>query len=199
MTPTLGYWARKLLHFILNGAIAAAILFVPSDYVKPLLVAGFICILVFESFRLKTEAKKYVNDAVGTLFKLEEGVEYSGLFWGSLGALIIALFAEPIAISFGFAILALCDSFASMVGRLLDHRPFYRNKTLPGSITCFVCALVVSFIFVLGLSLPLPLWPFCFAVAAIITFVEVFSFPFDDNFTVIVTAAFLMHFALRFL
>lgn len=193
MTPTLGYWARKILHLLINGGIAIAALLVAPSLVKPLTVAGFIAVLMFESIRLKTEAKKLVQDAVGPLFKSEEAIEYSGLFWAAVGALIIALFAQPIAISYGFAILAVCDSMASIVGRLAGRRPFFRNKTLPGSIACFIGAFVVTAAYAYFLSLPLPMLPLALGAAGIITLVEVFSFPFDDNFTVIITASFLLH------
>lgn len=193
MTPTLGYWARKILHLVINTVIAVAALLVSPDWIKPLVVAGFVLVLVFESVRLKTEAKKIVEEAVGPLFKTEEAIEYSGLFWAAVGALIIALFAEPLAISYGFAILAVCDSFASMVGRLAGRRPFFRNKTLPGSITCFIGAFVVSAFYVYAFSLPLPWLAVSLGAAGIITLMEVFSFPFDDNFTIIISASFLMH------
>jgi acyl phosphate:glycerol-3-phosphate acyltransferase len=193
MTPTLGYWARKILHLFINGGIAVAALLVTPALVKPLTVAGFIAVLMFESIRLKTEAKKLVQDAVGPLFKSEEAIEYSGLFWAAVGALIIALFAQPLAISYGFAILAVCDSMASVVGKLAARRPFFRNKTLPGSIACFIGAFAVTSAYGYFLGLALPMVPLALGAAGIITLVEVFSFPFDDNFTVIITASFLLH------
>lgn len=199
MTPTLGYWARKTLHLLVNGSVAVAAVLVSPPLVRPLTVAGFVLVLVFESIRLKTEAKKLVNDAVGPLFKSEESIEYSGLFWAAVGALIIALFAEPLAISYGFAILAIADSFASAVGRLAGRPPFYRNKTLPGSITCFLAAFAVTFAYVYFLALPLPILAVSLGAAGIITLVETFSFPFDDNFTIIIISSIMMHGVLLYL
>lgn len=198
MTPSLGFWARKILHFVVNAAIAVAALLVDPKLIKPLTVVGFILVLMFESIRLKTAAKHIVHDTVGPLFKTEEAIEYSGLFWAAVGALIIALFAQPLALSYGFAVLAVCDSFAGMVGKALSRRPFYRNKTLPGSVTCFVCAFFISVLYVTAFHLPLPLWSFSLGAAGIVTLMEVFSFPFDDNFTVILTASFLLHIVLLY-
>ena len=113
---TLGFWARKVLHLLLNGSIAIAALLISPDWIKPLTVVGFIAVLVFESARLKTKARRFVHEAVGPLFKREESSSILACF-DCCRALIVALFAEPLAYSYGFAVLAIADFAAAAVGR----------------------------------------------------------------------------------
>lgn len=190
MTKSLGFWARKIMHVSMNGTIAVLALFVPAMAIRPLTVVGFVLVLVFESLRLKTRAKQYVEDAVGPLFKQEEALDYSGLFWAAVGALIIAQFASQSAYSYGFAILALCDASAATVGKLLHRKPFYLGKTVPGSLMCFVVAFAISFGYASAFVLPVSPYAFAAIMASVITAIEIFSYPFDDNFLILVAAAY---------
>ena len=193
---TLGFWARKLLHLFLNGCIAIAALFVTVPEMKTWTVLGFIAVLIFESVRLKTQYKQFLHETVGPLFKTEEALEYSGMFWAAVGALIIALFARPLAFSYGFAVLAVSDAGAAMVGRLWPYKPFYMNKTVSGAIACFVLSAAVTFVYLHFAHLAYPLLPSMVIMGSIVTLLELFSFPFDDNFLILVSTAFLMNMAL---
>lgn len=190
LDKSLGFWARKVLHFFVNGGIAIAALSIPVEALRPLTVVGFVLILVFESIRLKTRAKQYVHEAVGPLFKAEEALDYSGLFWASVGALIMALFASQQAYSYGFAILAVCDASAAIIGKWWGQKPFYMNKTFAGSAACLVAAFIVSFVYAQMFALPVPAMAFASSMALILTFIEVYCYPFDDNFLILVAAAY---------
>lgn len=193
---TLGFWARKVLHLLLNGSIAIAALLISPDWIKPLTVVGFIGVLVFESVRLKTKARRFVHEAVGPLFKREESLEYSGMFWIAVGALIVALFAEPLAYSYGFAILAVADFAAAAVGRSWKSPRYYRNKTVAGALACFCFAAAVTAAFIIVSQLPFPILPSMVLMGGIVTILETFSHPFDDNFLILVSSSFVMSVAL---
>ena len=193
----LGYAARKVLHVAFNISIGVIILLVPLEWIKPLTVAGFVLILIFESLRLKTRAKSLVQETVGMLFKKEEAIEYSGLFWVGVGALIIALFANPIAISYGFFILALADTAASLAGKAWGHKPFYLNKTWVGSAMFFAIAFLITAFFITLGHFVLPAYTTALLLALLLTLAEAFAYPFDDNFIVLVVATFLMNLALK--
>jgi dolichol kinase len=196
VNKTLGFWARKLLHLSMNGTIAIAALLVQPAVLKPLSVVGFIILLIFESLRLKTRARQYVDDAVGPLFKQEEAVEYSGMFWIGVGALIVALFADPVAYSYGFAVLAIADTAAAMVGKHWPVKRYYRNKTVSGALACFTATALVTAAYIYYVPLPFPLIPSMVFMGGIITVLETFSHPFDDNFLILVVSSFLMSLAL---
>ncbi len=190
MTKSLGFWARKIMHVTMNGSIAILALFVPAMAIRPLTVVGFVLVLVFESLRLKTRAKQFVEETVGPMFKKEEALDYSGLFWAAIGALIIAQFASQTAYSSGFAVLALCDASAATVGKLMHRKPFYLGKTIPGSVTCFIAAFAISFGYATAFQLPVSPFVFAGIMAIIVTAIELFSYPFDDNFLILVAAAY---------
>lgn len=193
---SLGFWARKVFHVGLNGCIAAAVLFLPAIAIPPLTVIGFVIVLVFESLRLKTRAKAFVQETVGPLFKAEEAVEFSGLFWAAIGALLIAQFAENAAYSFGFAILAVSDAGAAIVGKWSGVKPFYMNKSWPGSLACFLLAFLVAFFYAVFWLVSMPAFLFAIIVAAAVTAIEIFSYPFDDNFLIPIVSSYLFHLAL---
>ena len=195
LKTSLGFWARKIMHITMNGAIAVAAFYVPPFAIPPLTVIGFISILVFESLRLKTRARQFVQDTVGPLFKAEEAVEYSGLFWAGLGALVVAQFAAPPAYSFGFAILAVSDASAAVLGKLSGQKPFYMKKTAVGSCACFVAAFIVSLAYASVFPLAFPALVFAATVAGLVTLLEIFSYPFDDNFLILVVASYAFHLA----
>ncbi len=195
LDKSLGFWARKVLHLLLNGTIAVAALFLPADAIRPLTVAGFVFVLLFESIRLKTRAKQYLNNAVGPLLKAEESLDYSSLFWAAIGALIISQFASREAYSYGFAILAVCDAAAAIVGKLANQKPFYMNKTMAGSIACLVGAFAVSILYATVFALPVGAIAFAIPMAVLITAIELYSYPFDDNFLILVAAAYSFHLA----
>lgn len=195
LKTSLGFWARKIMHITMNGAIAAAAFYVPPFAIPPLTVIGFISILVFESLRLKTRARQFVQDTVGPLFKAEEAVEYSGLFWAGLGALVVAQFAAPPAYSFGFAILAVSDASAAVLGKLSGQKPFYMKKTAVGSCACFVAAFIISLAYASVFPLAFPALVFAATVAGLVTLLEIFSYPFDDNFLILVVASYAFHLA----
>lgn len=194
----LGFWARKVLHILLNGTVAIAALFVPPQSLVPLTVAGFIAILLFELLRLKTEARRLVYDAMGPLFKKEEKVEYSGLFWAAIAALILSLFAQPLAYSYAFAILAVADSSAAIVGKAVHMKPFYRKKTAVGSFACFLAAASVTAVYIIVAQLPFPFLPSLILMGTLVAVLEMFSHPFDDNFLILVFSGFVMSLALNF-
>lgn len=196
LKTSLGFWARKIMHITMNGAIAIAVFWVPQLAIAPLTVIVFISILVFESLRLKTRAKQFVQDTVGPLFKKEEALDYSGLFWAGVGALVISQFAEVAAFSYGFAILAVSDASAAVLGKWSGQKPFYMKKTAVGSVACFFAACAISLLYASLFPIGLPVLAFALIMATLITLLEIFSYPFDDNFLILVVAAYAFHLAL---
>lgn len=186
-----GFISRKIFHLMTGVSLA-----IVTSYVEPhkliwYALAGFLMIIGFEIIRLKTMAKRYVNGAIDYLLKRKERGKFNGVFWGSFAVLIAALFVNPFALSYAFAVLAFADPSAALVGRFSSSRNIHYQKTLNGSLAFFIAASSVSFFY-----LSIIYYPYILIVSVImggiLTLVEMFSDPLDDNFTVILIASILM-------
>lgn len=190
--PKANLYARKAFHILAAVSIGFFALLVPRTLIHYVAVFGFIAVFIFEFIRLNTSAKKMVEDTVGPLLKRREFAEATGLFWLVVAALIVDLFAAPVSIAYGFFVLGLADSGASISGHLFPSRRLYRKKTLAGFLAFFLIAAFISLLF--GLSLvPLQiLLPWAVAAGFFLALVEMFSHPFDDNFTIMLIATSLL-------
>lgn len=91
--------------------------------------------------------------------------------------LTIALFTKPIAIA-AICFIIVGDSFAALIGRKFGKHKFYKNKTIEGSLGCFLGMLIVAM-----LVPDIYLWV-VISGALVATVFEAFSFGIDDNVTV---------------
>lgn len=185
-----------MLHIVVNLLLAGVALFIPAKFIPSLAVAGFIAIFLFEFIRINTGAKKYVDETVGPLFKKKESFQASGLFWVAVAALIIALFAAPNEIAYGFAVLALADPAAAIGGRLIPSRRLYRRKTFSGLMSAFAVAALVSLVFAYMYVPARIALGWALILGILIALLEMYSHPFDDNFTILLFATTVMHFTL---
>jgi len=197
-----GYVARKLLHILLNGSLGVIAFFLPKDSVMPLVVSVFTGIFLFELIRLKTSAKGVVHSILHPVLKRREKKGFSGVFWAALAAMLLSFFAGPKALAFGFGVFAVGDALAALVGRGVSSRKLYRFKTVAGSATFFISALLVTIVYfslvpieVIGGVGP-RMWVIALLMALVLTIIELFSYPLDDNFTILFFASLFMHFLL---
>lgn len=189
----LGFASRKLIHLLLNGSVGIFAFFAPAEWILPAGIGGFIIVFLFDFIRLNTSARKIVHDTMGPLFKKNESFQASGLFWAGVAALIAALYADKTIIAYAFAILAICDPAAGMLGKYTKSRRLYRSKTLNGVLLFFVTATAISMFFSLTVfSIPYPI-SWALVMGFILALVEMYSHPFDDNFTILLFAAVLAH------
>lgn len=108
--------------------------------------------------------------------------EHHGDFTGATYILMsfcltIALYSKPIALA-AITFIIVGDALAALLGRKFGRIKFYKNKTIAGSLGCFLGTLTVA-ILAPGLAFPVALLG---AVVAVIF--EAFSFGIDDNVTV---------------
>ncbi len=188
-----GFVGRKILHVFVNLSFAIYAFLVPVDWILPTAVLGFIFVLVFDFIRLNTKAKKIVHDAVGPLFKKKESFQASGLFWAGVAAMMGALYASQEVLAYAFLVLALADPAAGLLGKYSKSRKLYRSKTLNGVLIFFListCASLAFALFVFDLQYPL-YWALFMGAALALT--EMFSHPYDDNFTIILIATAFTH------
>jgi dolichol kinase len=181
-----GFIFRKLIHIFLNGSIALFILEVDQSMIVPAAVLFFVAILIFEVIRLKSSASKYLNSTMDPVLKKKEKKRFTGVFWGAFATALVSPFATPISLSYAFAVFALADPLAALIGKYTGSQKLYKKKTIHGSTTFFVVASFVSVLYATFLSLPILSIVYLVAASLILTFVEVFSDPLDDNFTLVV-------------
>ena len=197
--PKTNLIARKLFHLTATVIAGTFVLLSPQDWITFAAVGGFILIFSFEFIRLNTVASAMVNEAVGPLFKKREFVEASGLFWLSIAALIAVLFATPLAVAYGLFVLGFADTAAALGGNLYPSRKLYRRKTLAGFISFFLVATLISIIFTLMFAPIQIAIPLSLSLGIVLATVEIFSHPFDDNFTIMLFGTALLEISIRFL
>lgn len=197
--PKTNIIARKLFHLSATVIAGIFVLLSPQDWIIFAAVAGFILVFLFEFIRLNTVASTVVNETVGPLFKKKEFVEASGLFWLTIAALIAVLFASPLAVAYGLFVLGFADTSAALGGTLYPSRKLYRRKTLAGFISFFIVASLISFIFALMFVPVQTAIVLGLVLGILLAVVEIFSHPFDDNFTIMLFGTTLLELSMRFL
>lgn len=187
----MGFIQRKIFHVVVNLGVAVFVWYLPQDKLLPISVGVLILIFIGEMIRLKTRARKIVDETVGQMLKNQEKKSFTGVFWMAVASVVVSTFAAPAAISYAFAVLALADPTAALVGKYIPSHRFYKKKSYTGSAAFFFVALFTSlvFFFITGCTGDILLNGLI--AAAVLTLVEIFSPPLDDNFTILVAASIL--------
>jgi dolichol kinase len=178
-----GFVTRKVFHILINGTVAGIAYFINPELVFPVTAGFFVLVVLFELIRLKTAARKEINNKIRTILKKKERKTLTGVFWISAGSLVVAPIATPFTFSYAFAVFALSDPLAALVGRFRPSRQFYRGKTINGTAVFLVTSFFISFFYLLRNTEPEKAAVSSLILAPILTAVEVFSYPLDDNFT----------------
>lgn len=194
-----GYVARKIFHVLINLPLAVLIYTFPGGYLFMAALAGLLAVAIFEIARLKTVARKYVQEAIEPMLKKEERLGLTTVFWVAVAVLLLSVIVDPISISYGFFVFAIADPAAALIGKYTKSPRLYRQKTLNGSLAFLSMALLVTMTFFLLNAMLYPYIALSLAFALILALVEMFSYPLDDNVTVLVMGAGLMEFFLRFI
>ncbi len=106
--------------------------------------------------------------------------------------LTIALYEKSVAIT-AISFIIVGDTFAALIGRKIKSPKFYKNKSIAGSIGCYVGMAIVSMlVFYMGLAVPEVTLPILLLGAFVGTFFEAFSFGIDDNVTVPILSGLFM-------
>lgn len=143
----------------------------------------------------KPEINFYFTKIFGILLRPYEldGKKLCGITWGLLAATAIFLVCKEEIVITSFAILAISDAAAALVGRTIVSPPFF-EKSCAGSIAFYVSGLIV--LFFCGSFFYVGLWFYLFGFFALFaaTIVEARPslFEMDDNFTVPLTFAIIM-------
>lgn len=158
---------------------------------------GILIAVVFlaEVLRLRIPAfNEKLLYMLGGVHRDEEVNALSGLPWTLFGSfLTILLFPNRTIVLISFLYLAFGDAFAALVGKRLGrHKILGGEKSVEGSLGCFIACFVISLFFFN--------WPFALLAAFLATIVEFIPWPLNDNFWMpLVSASFLTLLAPLFL
>ncbi len=162
---------RQLVHMSGVAILPFALLFGGK------LIGGFSILLSFAVFfysRFIAHKTRRLRDFIDMFER--EGNGYRGAFYFYFSSgLVLLLYPLDIA-ALSIAVLAIGDSFATLVGIFGRHKLFFNlDKTLEGSLACFFSSFLFCYILNPPLSLP---------AALIGTIIEALPIKIDDNLTI---------------
>jgi dolichol kinase len=178
---------RKVFHAV-NAVVIAAIVAVSPWTDRTLLLAlggAVAALLVLDLGRLASPpANRAFFRLFGRLASPREARGIASSTWYAIGILAaVAAFPRPEAVA-GILVLGLADPAAAWIGRTRGHRPFL-GGTLEGSLAFFLTAAAI-----LVFSHP---WPAALCAAVAGALAERRSWPLDDNLTIPVVSAGVLH------
>ncbi len=152
-----------------------------------LLLMAFIVMMVIEFYRFwQRSFRKTFWWIFGMVLRKHELRDFTGATYLLFSAMICVAFFEPQIAFCSMAFLSLGDTFAAMVGINFGKRKFkHMNKSLEGSLACFVSCFIFALFFVDN-----PVMAFTGALAA--TLAELSKLPVDDNVEVPIVSAIVM-------
>ncbi len=159
-----------------------------------IMLAAFMIMLVTEFHRFWQKSfRKTFWWIFGLVLRRHELRDFTGATYLLFSAMLCVAFFEPEVVFFALAFLSIGDTFAAMVGINFGRRKILNsNKSLEGSLACFVAC----FIFALAFKLH-PVVAFSGALAA--TLAELSRLPVDDNVEVPIVSALVMTLARIFI
>lgn len=152
-----------------------------------LLLYALIVSLVIEFNRFwQRSFRKTFHRIFGMILRRHELKDFTGATYLIFASLLCVAFFEPRIAAASIAFLSIGDTFAALIGINFGKRRFSRNnKSLEGSLACFVSCLIFGLWW-----LPNPWLASTGALAA--TAAELGNIPLDDNITIPLTAGLVM-------
>jgi len=187
--------SRKLFHLLI---LLFPLAFYELGRWKSLVIIAPIALIVLATdyYRRKFSKLQFYFVKIFKLILREhelKGDHFCGATWALLAAtLIFSICSEEIAVT-AFAILAISDTCAAMIGKTFPSKPFFEKSTF-GSLAFYISGLVV--LFACGGMFHSRLWFYLFGFFALFcaTIIEARPsfFNVDDNFSVPTSFAAIM-------
>jgi dolichol kinase len=152
-----------------------------------IMLVAFVVMLVVEFYRFWQKSfRKTFWWIFGMVLRRHEIRDFTGATYLLFSAVICIAFFEPEIAFFAMSFLSLGDTFAAMVGLNFGRRKIiHSNKSLEGSLACFVACFVFALAFKAN-----PVLAFTGALAA--TLAEISRLPVDDNIEIPLVSALVM-------
>ncbi|MDD2229397.1 MAG: phosphatidate cytidylyltransferase [Candidatus Cloacimonetes bacterium] len=157
-----------------------------------LLLVAFSISLVIEFHRFwQRSFRKTFNRIFGMILRRHEHRDFTGATYLLFSAMVCVAFFEPVIASCAMAFLSIGDTFAALVGMSFGKRKFIgMNKSLEGSIACFVTCFVFGLFWLKNPNWAYPVLALGGALAA--TIAELGKIPLDDNLKIPFSAGLVM-------
>lgn len=147
-----------------------------------------IIVYLIDHYRHKNQKIKVIFEKFfGVILRskeLEEG-KLCGATYTLIAACLLALLCNEVIFITSFAILAICDAVASIVGRAFPSGPFF-EKSIAGSVAFYISGLII--LFFCGAIFDVSLWFYLFGFFALFCTAIIEARPsflnIDDNFTI---------------
>jgi dolichol kinase len=181
---------RKIFHLLGGMIIPVGILFFSDDnfYIAQLIIAFCtVGVLIIDIIRINNPTIK--NIFLGLFRDLIREHEYTNLTGSTyllFSSLICVYFFDRQIASAALAFLAIGDTMAALVGRSIGKIKIFGEKSVAGTLACFISC------FLIGWLMPeIPMLPAILG-ALTATLVEVIPIPLDDNIRIPISAAMVM-------
>jgi len=150
--------------------------YMPKPLVLQIMALVIVLVVIGETIRLNTPSiNKWVLKVLGGVHRKDEANQLSGLLWTISGSFFtMLLFPDKHIVMASLLYLAFGDAFAALIGRRHGKNKILNNKTIEGSIACFLVCLIIGLFF---LDWRLALWG-----ALVATTIEILPWPLNDNF-----------------
>ncbi|MDR2066887.1 MAG: hypothetical protein LBP57_03495 [Endomicrobium sp.] len=166
---------RKVIHLMCLIYILGY-WYLPKSIVVLGLTVAIIMVIFLEVLRFKVPSfNNFFKDNFKGFYRQEEADKMSGLAWTLSGGLITMLiFPNKYMVFASFLYLVFADSAAALIGRAFGKHKILFDKSLEGSMACFIVCFIIS----------LFMFNFWFALlgAIIAAFVEAVPWKLNDNF-----------------
>lgn len=181
---------RKIFHMLIVIYIVAY-WYLPKIFVLQALLFVIVLVAIGEAIRLNTPAiNQWLLDFLGGVHRKEEANQISGLLWTISGSFFTMLiFPDKRVVMVSLLYLAFGDAFAALIGRHHGKNKIIKNKTIEGSLACFVVCLIIGLFF---LDWRLAVWG-----ALLATSIEIIPWPLNDNFWMPLISAIVLTFFSR--
>lgn len=149
-----------------------------------LLLAALVISMVIEFHRFWQKSfRKTFHRVFGRILRKHEMKDFTGATYLLFASMLCVAFFDPLTASVSIAMLSIGDTFAALIGMNFGKRKFLRNnKSLEGSLACFVSCFVFALFWLSN-----PLLAVIGALAA--TGAELGKIPLDDNIKIPLSAA----------
>lgn len=154
-----------------------------------ILLGALILDFAIEMARLEQPTfRKLFHKLFGPLLRRHERRDFTGATFVILSAMLCTAFFKPEIAFLSMSYLAVGDTLAATVGMTKGKRKYLRqNKTLEGSLACFVGILIFSLIFGNRIN------PLIYVVGCLMaTLAEIWNIPVDDNIKIPISAGIAM-------
>ncbi|MBN1621434.1 MAG: hypothetical protein JW871_02450 [Endomicrobiales bacterium] len=177
---------RKTFHFLTIFYIIAY-WFLPRTVVIWGMALLITVVVIGEIVRFRFPAfNNWILKVLMGVHREEEVKKISGLPWTLSGSfLTMLIFPDKRIVLVSLLYLAFGDAFAALFGRRFGRHKIFRQKSLEGSVACFIACLIIGIIFMN--------WQAAILGALFITALELIPWPLNDNFWLPPLSALFLH------